>query len=364
MYKNPVEVIETNNWQKECNNLQEKFGFSNPLIITSKGNFNRNNLNSIFKPESIFYDVSPNPTFKSCQIVISFIDSSKYDGVIAIGGGSVMDTAKVAMACMGTGVFDLSELLTITEPFEKIIPSIFIPTTHGTGSEVTMWGTIWDSIEKKKYSISHPNLYPKIAILDENLTLSLPLDISIITSMDALSHSFEAIWNKNANSTSTAYAIEAILLIIANIEKLKKYPENLNIRKNLLFAANRAGLAFSNTKTAAAHSISYPLTMHYGITHGIAASLSLPWLLEINKLEIEKELNSIYNGLNLRGFSELKQVLIELVMQNGKNRLRKFGVNKQDLNWLVNQSNTKGRMENNIVDLTNLNIMEILKKIY
>ena len=158
--------------------------------------------------------------------MINSIDSAKYDGVIAIGGGSVMDTAKVAMAYMRTGDCDLAELLTITELYENRVPSIFIPTTHGTGGEVTMWGTIWDIVEKKKYSISHPDLYPTAAILDGNLTLSLPLDISIIAVTDALSHSFEAIWNKNANATSTSYAIQAISLIIKNVRDLKDNTNN------------------------------------------------------------------------------------------------------------------------------------------
>ena len=364
MYHNPVEVFETDNWQEECHIIQEKIKIYKPLVVTSNGNLIRHNLDSVFNSESIISDIDPDPTFASCQAMINLIDSSKYDGVIAIGGGSVMDTAKVALAYMRTGNCDLAELLTITELYENRVPSIFIPTTHGTGGEVTMWGTIWDMVEKKKYSISHPDLYPTATILDGNLTLSLPLDISIITVMDALSHSFEAIWNKNANATSTSYAIQAISLIINNVRDLMQNTNNLKIRTNLLIAANKAGLAFSNTKTAAAHSISYPLTIYYGIKHGIAASISLPWLLEINKLEIEEELNIIYNKLNLKDFSELQEILIELVMQNGKNRLRKFGVDKHDLNWLVNQSNTKGRMENNIVDLTNLDIMEILKKIY
>ena len=169
-----------------------------------------------------------------------------------------------------------------TGNFSQTIASIFLPTTHGTASEVTMWGTVWNMKEKKKYSISHPDLYPGVAILDGNLTLSLPLNISIMTVMDALSHSFESIWNKNANPTSTDFAISAICSILDNGEALKENPTDLAIRNNLLKAATVAGLAFSNTATAAAHSMSYPLTIHYGIPHGIASSISLIPLLEKN----------------------------------------------------------------------------------
>ena len=135
---------------------------------------------------------------------------------------------------------------------------------------------------KKKYSISHPDLYPSSAILDGQLTLSLPLTTSIVTIMDALSHSFESIWNKNANPISTKYAIEAIKVILSNIDELKNNPKNNKIRTKILIASNKAGLAFSNTKTAASHAISYPLTQYYGIPHGIAASMPLIPLLKIN----------------------------------------------------------------------------------
>ena len=183
MYNNPVDVINTNNWIKECNDSQIKLGIKNPILISSDGHLNRQNLKTIFPLKSIFCDVNTDPTFKSCQLAINFIKEKEFDGVIALGGGSVMDTAKTVKAAIASEIYDLSELLSLTETYKRSIPSIFIPTTHGTGSEVTMWGTIWNIDNKKKYSISHDDLYPDVAILDGNLTLSLPIDISIITSL-------------------------------------------------------------------------------------------------------------------------------------------------------------------------------------
>ena len=363
MYYNPVEVIETNNWQKECINAQKSLGIQNPLVITSEGNLKRNNLPSIFNPESIFSDIKPDPTFDSCQKGIEYINMSKFDGVIAIGGGSVMDTAKVVMAAMGTDIFDLAELLKFTKPYKKISPSIFIPTTHGTGSEVTMWGTIWDMDEKRKYSLSHTDLYPSTAILDGNLALSLPLDISIITMMDALSHSFEAIWNKNANETSTLYAIEAISLILQNAEDFKKNPIDLDIRKKLLKAANKAGLAFSNTKTAAAHSISYPLTIHYEIPHGVASSISLIPLLKINGELIKDSLDIIYSK-NKMTFEQLIESIKSIPNNLSQFTLKDWGIPIDQLPKLVNESFTKGRMDNNITNLTENDVKWILENIY
>jgi len=363
MYYNPVSVVETNNWEKECFSLKKKLNINNPLIITSKGNLKRNDLSSIFNKKFIFSDIEPDPNFESCQLALNYINKLKFDGVIAIGGGSVMDTAKVLMASAGTGIKNLKDLFSFTKDYDNKIPSIFIPTTHGTGSEVTMWGTIWNISEKKKYSISHKDLYPTIAILDGKLTLSLPLDFSIITIMDTLSHSFESIWNKNANLTSTSLAIDSIAFIIKNIEKFKKAPNDLKIRNKLLIASNKAGLAFSNTKTAAAHSISYPLTLNYGIPHGIASSISLIPVLNINKNSIQDSIQEICLKLDMT-FEELNKVIKEIPSGYFDFKLKNWGVKETELDKLASECFTKGRMDNNIVDLNKGSVINILKQIY
>tara|TARA_Y100000591_G_scaffold331984_1_gene367697 strand:+ start:5235 stop:6329 length:1095 start_codon:yes stop_codon:yes gene_type:complete len=364
MYHNPVEVIETDNWLKKSIEVEDKLKIRNPLVITSKGNLLRQKLSLKYKPESIFCDTRPDPTFESCKEAINFIDISKFDGVLAIGGGSVMDTAKVVMAYIGTGINDIKKLLKIKSSFKNKVPSIFIPTTHGTGSEVTMWGTIWNTTEKKKYSISHPDLYPSTAILDGQLTLSLPLTTSIVTIMDALSHSFESIWNKNANPISTKYAIEAIKVILSNVDKFKKNPKNNKIRTRILIASNKAGLAFSNTKTAAAHAISYPLTQYYGIPHGIAASMSLIPLLKINHDKISNILKDINRETNIRDSNELINKIKDIPKGIINFSLRQWGVNEFDIeNTILPKCFTPGRMENNIIKLNLNDVRNILSEI-
>ncbi len=364
MYFNPVKVIETSNWVKAVSRNSAELGIKNPLITTSPEILQLQNIFSVFDQSSIFSNIGSNPTFQSCKQAIAFSRKGEFDGVIAIGGGSVMDTAKVVMASIGTGINDVAQLLKFTTSYEARVPGIFIPTTHGTGSEVTMWATVWNMEEKEKYSLSHPDLYPDIAVLDGTLTLSLPVHISLSTTLDALSHSFEAIWNKNANPKSTDYAIEAICLILENIERLKGEPHNLDLRNVLLKASNIAGLAFSNTKTATAHSISYPLTLTYGIPHGVACSLPLLPLLHINKAVVEKELNLIIKKLEMSGFSELEDRIKQISGNMLKFNLRSWGVAQSDLSVLLDQSFTKGRMENNIVDLTKDQVCKILEEIY
>ena len=360
---NPVKVIETIDWLNVLNKSIQNLKLLSPIIITTPGNRKRLNLDSKFNPQSIFSDIRSNPNFNDCINAIKFCQKGDFDSLIALGGGSAMDLAKVVIAHLSLKISDVFKILDFKGPFQKKIPAIFLPTTHGTASEVTMWGTIWNMKEKKKYSISHPSLYPDIAILDGNLTLSLPLDISITTIMDALSHSLEAIWNKKSTNASTNFAIKAICEIIKNVEIFKMDPSNLNIRKKLLNASTTAGFAFSKTTTAAAHSISYPLTIHYDIPHGIASSITLLPLLEINKSFIKEPINIICNNLELT-FNELKQAI--KVIPNGivPYTLREWNVPKNQLNRLSVESFTKGRMDNNIIDLSKNQVLSILNKVY
>ena len=226
-----------------------------------------------------------------------------------------------------------------------------------------MWGTLWNMEEEKKYSISHLELYPSVAILDGNLTLSLPLDISITTVMDALSHSLEAIWNKNANNTSTDFAVSAICSILENVEALKQTPSDLSIRNKLLNASTTAGLAFSNTTTAAAHSMSYPLTIHYDIPHGVASSIGLIPLLEINGEFIKDPLNRICKNLELT-YDGLKQMIKFIPKGVIPYTLDAWGILENQLPKLADESFTKGRMNNNIVDLKTEDVLIILKELY
>jgi alcohol dehydrogenase class IV len=362
-YYNPVKIIKTENWLYELNKSIGDLKISAPVIITTPGNRKRLSLDSKFDSDSIFSEVGSNPNFTDCTHVIKFCQNNMFDGVVAIGGGSAMDLAKVVMAHLSLGKININELIEYKDDYPNAIPSIFIPTNHGTGSEVTMWGTIWNMEEGKKHSISHPNLYPSVAILDGNLTLTLPMDISITSVMDALSHSFESIWNKKANPTSTNLAISSICSILGNGVALKEKPNDLDIRNNLLKASTVAGLAFSNTTTAAAHSISYPLTIHYGIPHGIASSISLLPLLDINRKFIKESLNKICNNLEIT-YNELKQMIKKIPQGVIPYNLKAWNIPKNQLLKLASESFTKGRMDNNIKEISEYDVRKILEKIY
>lgn len=231
-----------------------------------------------------YTDVTPNPTIAGCTDAASALRDADATLIVAVGGGSVLDTAKAVAAQRSPGTKPgwLSDHFRAGAPFPPDFrpPAIIaIPTTAGTGSEVTMWGTVWDEASGKKNSIAHVTLYPEVALLDPSLTLSLPRETTVATAFDALSHSMEAIWNRSSNPVSDALAVRAIAAIPAHLRRVLASPADPAARAGLLEAALLAGLASSNTRTALAHSISYPLTSELGLAHGLACSVTLPEIL-------------------------------------------------------------------------------------
>lgn len=359
---NPVKILHSNNWKKDLEFHLDKFKVKKPLIIASSGNLKRLNLQSFF--DKVFSNINTNPTFNDCLEIVNYSKNINIDGIVAIGGGSTMDLAKVVNSSYCNKIFNIDDIINYKKKFKRKLKSIFIPTTHGSGSEVTKWGTVWNKDKIKKYSIDNTELYPDLAILDPSLTISLPINLSVITTLDALSHSFESLWNKNSNSYSEKYALKSINIIFDNISLLKKDSNNLKIRKKLLEASSLAGLSISQTRTAAAHSISYPLTLIYNIPHGTAASISLCSLLDLNYNSIKKNIDLILIENDLNSVDELKDK-IKLIPENIiPFNLRKYGVSKKDLNYILKKSFTKERMTNNIMDLTEKDVSKILDEIY
>jgi phosphonate metabolism-associated iron-containing alcohol dehydrogenase len=203
--------------------------------------------------------------------------------LVAVGGGSAIDTAKALMVGTASGRFDeLLGLLAKGVPFKphRVKALIAVPTTAGTGSEVTPWATIWDRAAGRKHSLHLPETWPEAAIVDPDLMLTLPASVTVQSGLDALSHALESIWNVNANPISDTYAVAAAREVMASLPALLADLSSRELRSRMALAALKAGMAFSNTKTALAHSISYEMTLRFGLPHGIACSFSLPMVLE------------------------------------------------------------------------------------
>ncbi|KAA0980404.1 iron-containing alcohol dehydrogenase PsrA [Pseudomonas sp. ANT_H12B] len=232
----------------------------------------------------VIEDVQPNPDVAQLRGTYErfWQEASECHLVIAVGGGSAIDTAKALIVGTESGSFDeLLALLATGKPFVPARSKILIaaPTTAGTGSEVTPWATIWDAASHKKYSLHLDCTWPTIAIVDPELMLTVPASVTVSTGLDALSHALESIWNINANPISDTFAISAIEDILGCLPLLRRDLSNKDLRCRMALAALKAGMAFSNTKTALAHSISYEMTLRHGLPHGIACSFTLPLVL-------------------------------------------------------------------------------------
>lgn len=275
-YHNPVKIHFGVKWLEAVENLAQRLKDTKFLLITSQG-FSKRGLSAQIQNvlakqlAGIVDEIAPNPQIKHLQSIKAKL--CDFDAIIALGGGSVIDSAKFLSV---DSVFENDNFKIKSQP-KKLFA---FATTSGTSSELTHWATIWDNDTFVKHSLSDEILYPKEAFYDANLTLSLPRQTTIYTALDALSHSFESIWNNNANPISTHYALMAIEIILRDLVELSQNLHSLQLRSNLILASIYAGLAFSNTQTALAHALSYPLTMRFGTPHGLACSFSLPLLLE------------------------------------------------------------------------------------
>lgn len=275
-YHNPVKIHFGVKWLEAVENLAQRLKDTKFLLITSQG-FSKRGLsaqiqNVLAKQLVVVVDeIAPNPQIKHLQSIKAKL--CDFDAIIALGGGSVIDSAKFLSV---DSVFENDNFKIKSQP-KKLFA---FATTSGTSSELTHWATVWDNDAFVKHSLSDEILYPKEAFYDANLSLSLPRQTTIYTALDALSHSFESIWNNNANPISTHYALMAIEIILRDLVELSQNLHSLQLRSNLMLASIYAGLAFSNTQTALAHALSYPLTMRFGTPHGLACSFSLPLLLE------------------------------------------------------------------------------------
>lgn len=228
-------------------------------------------------PAVMVRDVEANPSFSGLRAACRTFGAAARapEVIVAFGGGSVIDTAK-ALAVSAGDFANVQAMLETGVDAPRATPIIAVPTTSGTGSEVTCWATIWDTDARKKYSLNRADLYPEHAIVDPRTSLGVPRNLTLATGLDALSHALESIWNINANPISTNHAVFAATELLGALPELLDRLDDVALRARVAKASLLAGLAFSNTKTALAHSLSYYLTLHHGTVHGVACSFCLP----------------------------------------------------------------------------------------
>lgn len=234
-------------------------------------------------PYELDLEVKPNPTIENVHYGLELFKKSNADFIIAVGGGSVIDTAKaIAVIANNPENEDVVSLEGVDKSKNQAIPIIAVPTTAGTGSETTMDYVITNTKEKRKMACMDSKVVPIAAILDTEIMSSLPLKLTAATAMDALTHAIESYLSKGAFSFSEMLSLKAVSLISENFLKVLKNPNDYEVRKQLAIAQYIAGMSFTNVGLGIVHSMAHPLSAFYDIPHGVANALILPYVLEFN----------------------------------------------------------------------------------
>lgn len=233
------------------------------------------------KVKYVIYDkTQPNPTVANVEEALKMYRENGCDTLIAVGGGSVMDCAKGLGARVAHPKKELNQMAGVLRVIRKIPTLIAIPTTAGTGSETTLAAVITDSETHHKYAIMSFPLIPHYAVLDAKLTYSLPPHLTSTTGMDALTHAVEAYIGRSTTKKTRALALEATKLIFENIENAYKDGKNHEARSNMLLAAYKAGISFSMSYVGYIHAVAHSVGGKYGIPHGLANAVIMPYVLE------------------------------------------------------------------------------------
>jgi alcohol dehydrogenase class IV len=317
-------VFEPNGIQKISDELKE-LGVKKPLLVTDPGVRKSGLLLKATGPMekekisfAVFDEVEPNPSIETVEKGFGMFKEEGCDSLVALGGGSTMDAAK-AIGVMSTN----PGLLRKYEGTNKVVnpppPIIAIPTTAGTGSEVTGASVITDKSRKYKFAVRSPFLIPKVALLDPNLLGTLPPPILAATGMDVMTHAYETFVSSVTNPVSQALAYDSMRLVSQNLRKLFANPENLEAASNMILASTMAGVAFFNGRVGMVHAMSHPLGGVFNTPHGLANAILLPHCMEFTRLAVPELFGRIAEafGKNIRGLSaeDASRLAVEAVRE-------------------------------------------------
>ncbi|MBL1405501.1 MAG: alcohol dehydrogenase [Hyphomicrobiales bacterium] len=297
-------------------------------------------------------DVVPDPPVSMILTAVEEAKAAGVDGVVSVGGGSSLDTAKLIAVLTGS-----------TQPIEEMygvglvtgsrLPLVLAPTTAGTGSEVTPISIVTTGTNEKKGVVS-PQLIPDWAILDAELTVGLPAHITAATGIDAMVHAIEAYTSKfKKNVVSDCLAREALRLLGANIHTACKNGEDRDARSNMLLGSMLAGMAFANSPVAAVHALAYPLGGHFHVPHGLSNALVLPYVLEFNMESAAEQYAEIgpiiFPELAGKSVAEIGKGMVEGFKAMGpalgmQSKLAEVGVNHNNLPMLAEDAMKQTRL--------------------
>ncbi|HOC99575.1 MAG TPA: phosphonoacetaldehyde reductase [Myxococcota bacterium] len=279
--------------------------------------------------------------------------------IVAVGGGTVIDIAKIIGVAVSNRLPALENLLDNPAGFVNTVPTICVPTTCGTGSEATHFAVVYSG--GRKYSIAHQSMRPGIAILDWRFLVALPERIRNATVLDALSQAIESIWAKGSNDDSRQYAVEAVGSILRGLDATT----DADRLKSLQDGSYLSGKAIDISKTTAAHAISYPLTARFGIPHGIAVFLTLPGIAELNyQVGLCDRFKLLFDLFHVDSISAFQARLRDIMAGMGFSaRLSDWGVADGDLSAIAAESITPGRSDNNPAVVSPELVLKLLRSI-
>lgn len=276
--------------RKELPNVVNRFGYKKALVVTDKGLMKfgvakmvLDVLDAAGIAYDIFDEVKPNPTVTNVKEGIKACKAAAADFIIAIGGGSAMDTAKgIGIVCNNPEFSDIVSLEGVADTKKKSLPIIVLPTTAGTAAETTINYVIIDEEHQKKMVCVDPNDIPAVAIVDAELMYSLPKGLTASTGMDAMTHAIEGYITKAAWEMSDMFEIKAIEMIHKYLPIAVNDPENPEGRNGMAVAQYIAGMAFSNVGLGVDHGMAHPMSALHDIPHGVACAILLPTVMRFN----------------------------------------------------------------------------------
>lgn len=329
----------------ELGNLLKSKKNASVLIVTDAG-IVRNGLvkpvEDALKENEIKYTVydktQPNPTVANVEDALKLYHENNCDALIAIGGGSAMDCAKGIGARVAYPNKPLNKMGGVMRVLRRLPTLIAIPTTAGTGSETTLAAVITNGETHHKYAIMSFPLIPHYAVLDAKMTYSLPPHLTSTTGMDALTHATEAYIGRSTTKKTRGLALEATKLIFENVEKAYTDGRNHEARENMLHAAYKAGIAFSMSYVGYVHAVAHSIGGKYGVPHGLANAVIMPYVLEGYGKSAYKKLHSlgIAAGVCSEGDSHedgAKKFIAAIKELNAKMNIPTTisGINKEDI---------------------------------
>ena len=366
--------------RKELPEVLTRMGVKKALVTSDKGLIKVGTtkmvtdvLDEMGFPYDIYSEIKPNPTVTNVKQGVEAFKASGADCIIAIGGGSSMDTAKgIGIVANNPEFGDIVSLEGCAPTKNKSVPIIALPTTAGTGAEVTINYVIIDEERQAKMVCVDPNDIPAVAIVDPELMYSLPKGLTAATGMDALTHAIEGYITKGAWIMSDMYELQAIKMIAENLPIAVEEPTNPVGREGMALAQYIAAQAFSNVGLGLVHGMAHPMGSLHDIPHGVANALLLPTIMEFNMPTRIEKYGSIaqHMGMDTTGMTpeEAAQAAVDAVRELSirvgiPQHLSEIGITEADIPALAAQAITDVCTPGNPRDVTEAEIIELYKKV-